>query len=71
MAWMRKARVRALNTFIEELKTKGTITHIDALRYIMRNEMVSRLTAETYLQDLIFMERIAEEKGKLSVVAPK
>lgn len=67
MAWMRKARVKALNSFIEELKTKGTMSHDDGLRFIMRLEMVSRLTAERYLQDLIFIERIVEKDDKLTV----
>jgi hypothetical protein len=65
---MRKARVKALNGFMEELKTKGTMTHDDGLRYIMRLEMVSRLTAERYIQDLLFMGRIKEKDDKLSRV---
>lgn len=71
MAWMRKARVQALNNLLQQLREKHQMSHAEAVRYLMNLTMMSRITVERYIQDLIFMGRIAENKGKIQLVAPK
>jgi hypothetical protein len=68
---MRKFRIKAINSLLDEIKAKGYLTYNDALRYIMVNEVVSRMTAERYLQDLIFIGRITEKQDKLTIASLK
>jgi hypothetical protein len=68
---MRKARIRAINSLIEEIKTKGHLTHNEATRFIMTSEMVSRMTAERYIEDLMFIGKIIEKQDKITLAPSK
>jgi hypothetical protein len=65
MAWQRKERIGTLNTLQQEIQEKGAISYNDGLRFIMNLHMLSRLTAERYLQDLIFQGKLILEKDQL------
>ena len=65
MAWMRTARMKIINLFLAELKSKGSLSHDEALRYLMDMPMLSRGTAERYIQDLLFIGRIIEKQNKI------
>lgn len=68
MVSMRKARTRAINLLLEEIKTKGHLTHNEAARFIMVSEMVSRMTAERYIEDLVFIGRIIEKQDRITLL---
>jgi hypothetical protein len=55
MAWMRKARMRTLNIFREELKRRGHMTEYEATVFLMAENFVSLVTAKRYLEELIMM----------------
>jgi len=55
MAWMRKARVRTLNIFREELKKRGHMTEYEATVFLMSENFVSLVTAKRYLEELTMM----------------
>jgi len=67
LAWMRKSRVRALNRIIDIIREKGKVNEQEVLRTIMREEWISRTTAQRYVDDLVFMGRITRNNHHLKI----
>lgn len=65
MAWQRKERVATLNSLLMEIDQKGEMPYNEALKFIMNLHMLSRLSAERYLNDLLFQGKLVSEKDKL------
>ena len=70
MAWMKKARVKCLNRILELVK-EGVTDEVEVIKTIMREEWVSRTTAQRYIDDLIFMGRIKRNNGHLVILEEK
>lgn len=67
MAWQRKERVKCLMQLLEEVRRKGELPYIEALKFIMNMEMVSRLTAERYIQDFLFQGKFTWSKEGINI----
>jgi hypothetical protein len=58
MAWQRVERQATINSLLITTEKQGKIPYDDALKFIMNLHMLSRLTAERYLEDLLFQEKL-------------
>jgi len=77
LAWMRKSRVKALNRIIAIIKEKtnekgkenekAEVDETEVLRMIMREEWISKTTAQRYIDDLVFMGRISRNNHHLKI----
>jgi hypothetical protein len=47
------------------IEKQGPMTYIEAEKFIMNLHMLSRLTAERYIQDLLFQGKLILEKDIL------
>jgi hypothetical protein len=68
MAWQRRERVKCLLQLTDEIRKRREMPYLEALKFIMNLEMVSRLTAERYVQDFVFQGKFNLSNGVLKVV---
>jgi hypothetical protein len=65
MAWQRVERQSTINSLLTVIEKQGPMTYIEAEKFIMNLHMLSRLTAERYIQDLLFQGKLILEKDIL------
>jgi hypothetical protein len=63
MAWQRIERQATVNSLLITIEKQGPLTYIECEKFIMNLHMLSRLTANRYLEDLMFQGKLIRIKG--------
>jgi hypothetical protein len=63
MAWQRIERQATVNSLLITIEKQGPMTFMEAEKFIMNLHMLSRLTANRYLEDLMFQGKLIRIKG--------